>query len=259
MKPLAFEALSLSYPGHCPICEKATVFTAGHSYFRSSLTCTTCEGGSVPRERALAAVLQETVPNWRRKAIHESSPMQRGISVKLARECRRYVATQYFPDRPPGKMHAGFRNENLEAQTFAGQSFDVVISLDVMEHVLDPAAVYREVWRTLKPGGHYIHTFPIERSVVTALTPRVEVEEGGSLRHLFPPEYHGNPVSSEGALVTQRYGFEIHKLIASWAPFRVRVTRACDPAAGILGDYTDVVLCTRVEGWPDGVPAQLTR
>ncbi len=128
-----------------------------------------------------------------------------------------------------------------------------------MEHVLDPAAVYREVWRTLKPGGHYIHTFPIERSVVPAITPRVRLEEDGSLTHLAPPEYHGNPVSAEGALVTQRYGFEIHKLIASWAPFRVRVIRACDPHAGVLGDYTDVVLCTRIEGWPEGVAGHLTR
>lgn len=256
---MTFEALSLSYPGHCPICEKATVFTASHAYFRSSLTCTTCEGGSVPRERALAAILAETAPKWRRLAIHESSPMKRGVSVKLARECRRYTPTQFFPEQPFGKERQGFRNENLEAQTFADRSFDIVISLDVMEHVLDPAAVYREVGRTLKPGDHYIHTFPIERSVVTALTPRVAAGADGKLTHLVPPEYHGNPVSSEGALVTQRYGFEFHKLIASWAPFRVRVIRACDPVAGILGDYTDVVVCTRLEAWPEGIAAHLQR
>ena len=47
----------------------------------------------------------------------------------------------------------------MERQSFDDASFDCVISLDVMEHVCDPAAAYREIFRTLRTGGLCIHTF----------------------------------------------------------------------------------------------------
>lgn len=39
---------------------------------------------------------------------------------------------------------------------FAGESFDVVFSKDAMIHIQDKAALYAEVLRVLKPGGHFI-------------------------------------------------------------------------------------------------------
>lgn len=35
-------------------------------------------------------------------------------------------------------------------------SVDVIMSRSVMEHVVDPAKVYREMYRILKPGGHFV-------------------------------------------------------------------------------------------------------
>ena len=54
----------------------------------------------------------------------------------------------------------GFRNEDLEALTFPDASFDLTVTLDVMEHVNQPDVVLREVARTLRPGGAYLFTVP---------------------------------------------------------------------------------------------------
>ena len=35
-------------------------------------------------------------------------------------------------------------------------SVDVIMSRSVMEHVVDPPKVYREMWRILKPGGYFV-------------------------------------------------------------------------------------------------------
>jgi len=43
------------------------------------------------------------------------------------------------------------------------ESFDLVITLDVFEHVLRPAKAFAEIARTLKPGGAHIYTVPYYR------------------------------------------------------------------------------------------------
>lgn len=232
------------HKGFCPICEAKVRFTAESAWYRDHLRCPGC--GSVVRERALALVLGEIAPDWRRFSIHESSPVARGISLKLQQEAPGYVASQYFTKAAPGAMVDGFRNENLEAQTFADATLDLVVSLDVMEHVFDPAAAYREVFRTLKPGGIYLHTVPIHKAQVEAAARRAEIGPDGAVRHLAgEPSYHGNPIDPNGSLVTFDYGYDLHQQIAAWAPFEVRIIRFHDPGHGIIGEYTEVVICRK--------------
>jgi SAM-dependent methyltransferase len=229
--------------GLCPICEAPASFKSRKTWFRGHLTCSGC--GSVPRERALALVLSEVAPRWRAMRIHESSPIKRGISPKLAKECPNYVASQFYPGRARGERVDGFLNEDLENQTFPDESFDLVVSLDVMEHIFEPWSAYREIYRTLRPGGVYLHTFPIKKEQVIPIIARSVREQDGATRHILAPEYHGNPVSDEGALVTNDYGYDISVKIAEWAPFDVRVYRFCDALHGIIGEFTEVVCCTK--------------
>lgn len=94
----------------------AAEFTGRYEWYRDHLLCSGC--GSIPRERAMALVLERYFPDWRTLAIHESSPVLRGISLKLKRECAGYVASQLFPGETLGSIVRGFRNENLEARHF---------------------------------------------------------------------------------------------------------------------------------------------
>lgn len=239
------------HAGFCPCCETNVTFRASGPWLRSTLRCPTCD--SVVRERALALVLEEIMPDWRDAAIHESSPMPRGISKKLREQARNYLASQYFPSETPGAVVRGFRNENLEAQTFVDGSFDLVVSLDVMEHVFHPDRAYAEIWRTLRPGGLYIHTFPIMKTQTAATRRRATLEPDGTVTHLVqPPEYHGNPVDLSGSLVTFDYGYDLPRQIAEWAPFDVRIMRFWDQTHGVVGEFTEVVVCRRKTGNGNG-------
>jgi SAM-dependent methyltransferase len=235
----------LQFDGICPICEKPATFIASAPWLRGSLMCASCHNGSTPRERALALVLNEQIPNWRTLSIHESSPVNRGISAKIRMEGQFHTPTQFYPDLGLGQYRDGFRNEDLQRLTFSDEQFDLFISLDVLEHIPEPELSIKEIWRTLKFGGIMLCTFPVRKQQVDAMDYRAKFNDDGSVTHLKEPEYHGNPIDSKGALVTVDYGYDIHKEIALWAPFDVRVYRFDDKTHGILGEYTDVFYCKK--------------
>jgi hypothetical protein len=241
----AAEPVVASWRGHCPICEQDTIFEAQNAWFRDHLTCKSCIGGSIPRERALMEVLRELAPDWKRQKIHEGSPAGRGASVVLARDCSDYVPTQFYPDVTRGAHRDGVRCEDLEQQTFEDESFDIVISQDVMEHIFHPDRAYQEVWRTLKPGGLYLHTTPIYKGRV-ATERRASVGVDGKIIHLAEPEYHGNPVDPKGSLVTFHYGYDLADLIAEWTPFDVEIRRFHQRSCGIVAEFSEVVVCRKV-------------
>lgn len=225
-------------PGFCPICETEIEFRSLGPWHRDQLVCPGCE--SIPRERALAVVLEREAPDWRSLSIHESSPVSRGISRKLADACSSYVASQYFPE-VASQEFTGFKNVDLEQQWFSDESFDVFVALDVMEHVFDPVRAIKEISRTLKKAGIALMTFPIQKDQVDAFNRRAERTPSG-LTFLKPAEYHGNPVSDAGSLVTIDYGYDIHTEIASWSDFDAEIARFSSARLGILGEYTEVLI-----------------
>jgi SAM-dependent methyltransferase len=188
--------------------------------------------------------IDNLAPEWRTLRIHESSPGHRGVSRVLQRNCPSYVATQFFPNVPLGSEHSGFRCEDLERQTFADESFDLVVTQDVMEHVFEPEAAYREVWRTLRPGGLYLHTTPIYKERVTSVRRAARLADG-SISYLAKPEYHGNPIDAQGSLVTWHFGYDLPDLIARWTPFDVEARRFNDRRHGVVAEFTEVIACKK--------------
>jgi SAM-dependent methyltransferase len=156
------------------------------------------------------------------------------------------MGTHYFPDEQLGQTVRGWRNENIESQTFDDSSFDLVVTMDVTEHVFDPKAMLREIYRTLKPGGLYLSTFPIRKHLVEPAVQLARITSDGSVEHLkTPPEYHGNPIDGKGALVTWDFGYTIHQLISYWTSFDVEISRFSDRWLGVIGEYTEVTICRK--------------
>lgn len=178
---------------------------------RDSYICIKCK--SIPRERALMYCVEKFFPDWRELTIHESSPCERGASLRFKREAKYYIPSQYYPDRKLGEYHGSFRNENLEYLTFEDNSIDLHISQDVFEHIINPEEAFREVARTLKPGGAHIFTTPLVNKTKPTEWCIKRDQNGNLIQMVFPAEYHGNPISQEGSLVVAHWGYDITSFI----------------------------------------------
>ena len=227
--------------GWCPICEMDVHFSSKNLWLRDHFICEWCD--SIPRERALMEVLQQRFPNWRNLRIHESSPVERGASAKLASGCKNYIRTQFDPELGSGEIHSskGYRSEDLERQTFSDEYFDLVITQDVMEHVFDATAAFREIHRTLKPGGAHIFTTPlINKHSPTSC--RAKRMPNGNIQFLAPAEYHANPMSIGGSLVTWHWGFDIKDIIAQADAGLASVINVPNQTMAIEGEYLEVIV-----------------
>ncbi|MCG6204121.1 class I SAM-dependent methyltransferase [Rhodopseudomonas sp. HC1] len=204
-------------PGFCPICERQVTFQMKTPDVYRSLHCSDCQSG--PRQRALWFALNRFRPGWRDLRVHESSPGWDIVSRRLVSECKNYTASQYDPNLPLGEIVdtrlpcKNYIVQNLERQTFDDKSFDLVVTQDVFEHIMDPFKAIAEIARTLRDGGATIMSVPVVRRFNLSRR-RARRSEDGSIEHILPPEYHGNPIDGQGALVTIDWGYDIAALLS---------------------------------------------
>src|SRR5262245_29995653 len=227
-----------AHPGFCPICEKEVVFEVRDGWLRDNYLCSGC--GSIPRERAITQVFKTLFPSPGVLVAHESSPAPRGFSPWLRARCPGLIQSHFWGEERPGSVQKGFRNENLEALTFADASIDVHVTQDVLEHVFDLDRVSQELHRTLRPGGAHVFTTPLvnkERPTFNRATMR-----DGRIEHLAPPVFHGNPISESGSLVTFDWGYDLVERIDGVVPFRTTVWIVDDLWQGIRAEYNEVLV-----------------
>ncbi|MDP2852238.1 MAG: class I SAM-dependent methyltransferase [Gallionella sp.] len=219
--------------GFCPVCEKTTVFIEKSTWLRDNYLCAKC--ASIPRVRHIIHVLQRQFPHFREWAIHESSPSGPGFD-KLRKECPGYSPTYYWPDTTPGTFKNGFRCENLEALTFADASFDLVVTQDVMEHVMNPDRAFSEIARTLKPGGAHVFTVPWYAPKPTFIR-AAEIGEG--IEYFAEKDYHGNPIDEGGALVVTEWGMGLPEFIFKHSGLVTTVFVTRDRHMGLAGEFIE--------------------
>jgi SAM-dependent methyltransferase len=117
-----------------------------------------------------------------------SSPLR-----PLLRTTKSYARSYYRPGVDPGSKRAdGAVCQDITRLTYPDSSLDLIVSSDVLEHVPDAPAAFRETARVLKPGGAHVFTVP----------PR----ECTRSRQGLEPEYHSDPLDPAGILVHWDYG-----------------------------------------------------
>lgn len=243
LKKLLPNNFYFSHKGYCPCCDNEVFFESYHSWLRDNFKCTNC--GCIPRERALMLVIEQYYPDWKNLKIHETSPGNRGTSKKLNQLCKNYLSSQYYPNEKLGTIVNNYRNENLEEQTFDDESFDIVISQDVMEHIYHPDKAFKEIDRTLKKGGAHIFTVPIENRHKKTEVWAVLGESGKPNFLSNKPEYHGNPVDPQGSPITMHWGFDIVDFIKDKSGLNTYIEYINNLKYGVRAEYIEVLVSVK--------------
>lgn len=198
-----------SNKGYCQICEKQVNFESKNKWFRDHYLCPFCK--SKPRERALLYMLEKIHPEYRNLIIHESSPCFRATSLKLKKICKNYTYSYYIEGTQSGDYLQSYKCtcQDLRKTTFGNNTFDIMITQDVMEHVFELEKIFEEIARILKVGGSHIFTTPMINKNKTTIK-RAELLNGKVI-YLLPPNYHGSPVDKSGSLVTYDFRYDISK------------------------------------------------
>lgn len=161
------------------------------------------------RLRTVSALIEEKIAG---RPSHEIRIFATEAVTRFALRMRgrfaRFLGAEYGRDEAAKRALYPIPHEDLTALTLPSDSFDIVTTNEVLEHVPDLDAALREIARVLKPGGWHVGTHPFllmsESGDVRARN------ENGSVVHLKPPEYHGNPVDEAGgSLVFETPGWDI--------------------------------------------------
>src|SRR4051812_40006557 len=95
-----------------------------------------------------------------------------GVTAPYRAQCE-IVGVDRDP-RVAGRFHSAFHLGDLADLPFAEQSFDLIVSEYVVEHLEEPAQVFQEFGRVLKPGGRALLLTPnlwSYKAIGAALTP----------------------------------------------------------------------------------------
>ena len=244
--------------GYCAVCRKPTKFQVGFMYsyqnaadgqpipnWRGSISnCIDC--GHVNRVRLILHVLQDIVRPQTDTRIYITEQTT-SLFKRLQSHHPQLTGSEYLGDSLPwGAYRNGIRNEDMTRLSFTDESFDLILSFDVLEHVTDDLAAFADCYRCLAPGGTLVFTAPCNLDNVRDIV-RARMRSDGTIEHLMnPPEYHGNPVDPEnGSLCFRYFGWESIDQLHSVGFDDVQVLSAWSRDLGYLGGEQIVFLATK--------------
>lgn len=207
--------------GYCELCEKTTEFQIvydEHSCFggkfdgREHLRCVNCLCN--PRMRYLSSLVKERYCEGQRVYIYEQI-------TDTYRMLKKYIPTligsEYLGDEfesgkcydtvIKGKKYLSLRHEDALKLSFNTSSLDMMLALDVFEHVSDCHVAFKEAYRVLKLGASIFISVPLRYDLKHTIQ-RAKIENG-NLVHIERPEYHGDPLDDGGVLAFYTYGWDI--------------------------------------------------
>jgi SAM-dependent methyltransferase len=214
------ETSSFSVSGHCYVCQQPTGFLVDFQYayqtikgkrvpnWRERLICPSC--GLNNRLRASIHLFEHICHPKETDRIYvteQVTPFYQWVHKKYCNT----IGSEYLGEATlfGQENAAGIRNEDLTHLTFHDNVFNHILSFDVFEHIPNYLKALEECYRCLRPGGHLLFSVPFLRNTPHILA-RSRVLLDGSIEHMLPPEYHGNPVDDEhGSLCFYHFAWDL--------------------------------------------------
>jgi SAM-dependent methyltransferase len=221
---------------------------------RETLQCSHC--GATMRDRTLAYALLSLINRGKnlpgRSIADLSKQDQMGARCldtdsfsqmsRLLKHLPDHVRSSFVTNVSFGtELEVNRYNINLEKIDFPAESFDIVLTSDVAEHIRDIDQAHREIYRILRNGGAYIFTVPYDPECATH---HVLVDTSSSQdKYLVPAQLHGDPLTG-GILAYRVFGRQIFVDLETIG-FTVEFLEVNDVSLGIFDG--DVFIATRKE------------
>lgn len=111
-----------------------------------------------------------------------------------------------------GETINSIMNQDLTNLTFNSNQFDGILCFDVLEHIPNYKLAISEIFRTLKDKGIFFFSVPFISHQYNINT-RAIMKDDGTVEHLLPPVYHGDPINDAGILCYQEFGWQLFDII----------------------------------------------
>lgn len=225
----------------------ATALELNGSNYRETIS----SNGCLSRHRAALLILKEMladqlIPQKDSLALYTPEAIT-AFAQYLQQHFPHWFGSEYDPPQSctDDQQHP---HQDLCALTLGDCCADVVICIELIEHLYDLPSALSEIARILKPDGYLIATFPFAYNQYNTIikvrhrpgsTPCVAEEE----ELLMEPEYHGDPAHpNQGSLVYQIPGWDILDQARSAGLIDPHIHWIAAPSYGVLGRDTPAIL-----------------
>lgn len=173
--------------GQCPMCGTSIFISMGTiPLLVRCIKCRATAGGL-----SLIPVIKEHLGNKASHSVcYELSSY--GVTLNwLKAHVKSVITSEFYPDAPLGSVVDGHLNQDIQKLTLADNTFDLVTSNYVFEHVEDDGAGFAEICRVLKPGGATILSIPLYDTPQTLQWAQIV---DGKIFFFGEPEYHDSRI-----------------------------------------------------------------
>jgi SAM-dependent methyltransferase len=166
------------------------------------------------RQRFICSYVQKLVSQQGYNSLftfEHATPVYRFVSHNL--ENIRITGSEYLsPDYRPGQMINGIRHEDAINLSFNDESFDLVMSGEVLHRTPDLYKAISETYRVMKDGGTFLFSTPFNGGI-TQSHQRAKLTSAGIEHYTDVKYYEGNHSTDKKSPIFYDLGWDLLDII----------------------------------------------